>query len=55
MRKTLDRQKPYGTVHGDEEGRVYVQDGTYFDSAGDECLPLIDDAPVDEAAKAKKK
>jgi len=30
--KTLDRQKSFGTINGDTEGRFYVQDGVYFDS-----------------------
>ena len=53
--KTLDKQKPYGTVHGDEEGRCFMQDGVYFDAAGNECAPLADDTEPAEAVKAKKK
>lgn len=59
MTKTLDKQKPYGTVHGDDEGRCFIQDGVYYDIQGRECPPLVDDAPAasDAAAanKAKKK
>lgn len=31
----LDKTKPYGTVHGDDEGRCFVQNGVYFDYNGD--------------------
>lgn len=61
MSKTLDKQKPYGTVHGDDTGRCFIQDGTYFDAAGQECAPLpADPAPAEatdatEPAKPKKK
>jgi len=36
MAKTLDKQKPFGTIHGDDQGRAYVQDGVYFDGEGNE-------------------
>lgn len=62
MGKTLDKQKPFGTVHGDDEGRCFTQDGVYFDAAGNECKPQVDEPqPAEaepqpaEAAKAKKK
>jgi hypothetical protein len=45
MAKTLDKQKPYGTVHGDDQGRFYTQDGTYFDNEGKEWQPPADVAP----------
>ena len=32
--KKLDRSRDYGTVFGDTEGRVYYQDGVYFDVNG---------------------
>ena len=34
--KALDRQKPFGTVHGDSEGICFEQDGVCFDSEGNE-------------------
>jgi len=32
----LDKSRPYGTVHGDLEGRHFSQDGKYFDASGEE-------------------
>lgn len=32
--KQLDRTKPFGEVYGDTEGKVYCQDGVYFDCNG---------------------
>lgn len=34
--KKLDRRRDFGTVAGDAEGRMYHQDGIYFDAAGHE-------------------
>lgn len=57
--KTLDRQKSYGTIHGDTEGRVYEQDGAIFDAEGNEWQSLAPPIPeptpqVDDPAKKKK-
>lgn len=30
MATSLDRTKPFGTIFGDEAGRMYEQDGAYF-------------------------
>lgn len=39
MAKELDRQRAFGTCHGDEDvGRHYVQDGVFFDSQGKEWV-----------------
>lgn len=32
----LDKSKPYGTIMGDTEGRVYEQDNKFFNAAGEE-------------------
>ncbi len=34
--KTLDRTKDYSTVMGDDQGRVFEQDGVFFRSDGTE-------------------
>lgn len=31
----LDKSKPYGTIYGDLDGRAFVQDGRYFNAAGE--------------------
>jgi len=56
--KTLDRQKLFGTVHNDEQGRCFMQDGVYFDSSGNEWQapePAADVVDEAEPVKAKKK
>lgn len=53
--KTLDKQKPYATIHGDTEGRVYEQDGATFDAEGKEWQPPASPAtPEPDEAKKKK-
>lgn len=37
MRK-LDRTKPYGTIHGDLEGRAFTQGDVIFDEFGEEFV-----------------
>lgn len=45
--KKLDRSRVYGTIHGDDAaGRVYEQDGTFYNSRGEEWTP----PPVAESA-----
>ena len=34
--KTLDKTKPFGTVHGDSNGVCFEQDGVCFDASGHE-------------------
>lgn len=36
--KKLDRSKPFGTIHGDLEGRTFMQDGVIFDQSGVEFV-----------------
>jgi hypothetical protein len=52
--KTFDKQKPHGTVHGDTEGRVYVQDNVYYDGEGREWQPPKPE-PEDVKPEAPKK
>ena len=52
MAATLDRKRPYGTVHGGTSNTAYEQDGKEFDAAGREIVakrvePIIAAAPVD--------
>ena len=35
----LDKSKPYGTVFGDNQGRVFDQDGEYFRGDGSLWVP----------------
>ena len=37
--KKLDKSKPYGTISGDTEGRIYEQDNTFFHGDGTEWTP----------------
>src|SRR4051812_21593543 len=34
--KKLDRKRDFGTIHGDSDGRAFIQDGVMFDAAGNE-------------------
>lgn len=38
---TMNRQKPYGTVHTSDasDGKAFSQGGLYFDKAGNEWVP----------------
>lgn len=52
--KTLDKQKPYGTVYGDQLGRCYEQDGVVFDAEGNEWkAPPPPPEPSEPTKKAK--
>jgi hypothetical protein len=56
MAATFDRSRPYGSVFGDLEGRMYEQDGQFF--RGDGSLwtpPATADAVDAPAAKATPK
>lgn len=35
--KTLDRDRPYATVHGGDGPARYCQDGVFFDNQGKPC------------------
>jgi hypothetical protein len=50
MSKKLDKNKPYGLITGDTEGRVYEQDGQYFTGTGE---PWGAQEPKAEAKPAK--
>ncbi|MCU0689770.1 MAG: hypothetical protein MUF54_00075 [Polyangiaceae bacterium] len=57
MAKALDKTKPFATVHGDLEGRTFLQDDSYF--RGDGTLwtgpTELEKKAVDEAdAQAKR-
>lgn len=49
MGKTLDRQKPFGEIYGDSEGKRYEQDGEYFRGDGSLWGPPSPPAPEPEA------
>ena len=34
----LDKSKPFGTVHGSEDGTAFEQDGVLFDSFGNQII-----------------
>lgn len=46
--KKLDKTRPYGTVHGDSEGRRFHQDDTYFDVHGNEVGAAPETPPSDD-------
>jgi hypothetical protein len=50
MARKLDKQKPYGTIHGDLEGRHYEQDGVMFTAAGKEW-GVPDETEVERIAR----
>ena len=53
---TLNRQKPYGEIIGDTQGRKYEQDGKYFGANGDEVVDKSKQAaPAKPAAPAPPK
>lgn len=54
MAKTLDKQKNYGTIYGDDQGRAFVQDNTVFDSQGNEWQPPAEPV-VEQPPEPKKK
>lgn len=33
---SLDLNRPYGTIYGDDQGRAYEQDGVLYTATGDE-------------------
>lgn len=35
--KTLDRSRPFGTIHPMHQGAAFAQDGLYFDAQGHQC------------------
>ena len=41
--KILDKTKPYGTVHGSEDGSCYEQDGVLFDHEGNEVSQAVEE------------
>lgn len=54
----LDRSREFGTIYGDDKGRVYEQDGRYFLGTGELWVdgdgapaPKTRAKPVAEAAK----
>lgn len=49
--KTLDKTKPYGQIQGDDQGRIYEQDHTYFTGDG---MEWVDPSGVKVEAKAAK-
>lgn len=57
--KTLDKSKPFGTVHGDDEGRCYFQNDRYYDVEGELCATpeakAKAEAKADPEAKVKAK
>ena len=49
---TLDRNRPYGTIHGEETGGAfYAQDGFHFDIEGNLLEHLMDAGAKDALAK----
>jgi hypothetical protein len=52
--KKLDREQPYGTIYGDEQGRAFEQEGVYFRGDGtvwdEETSPLTPFEPLPEPA-----
>lgn len=53
---SLNRQKSYGEITGDTEGRRYEQDGKYFDARGEEIVnKAAPAAPAKPAAPAPVK
>ncbi len=56
----LDRKKPYGTVHGDPLGRLFEQDGVFYDANGEEWkapepTPVAETPAIAEEVAKKKK
>ncbi len=51
MANTLDRTKPYGTIHGDESGRHFEQGGAYFTVDGKQWEAPKAEAEPSEAEK----
>lgn len=45
---TLDKTRPYATIHNDEEGRAFEQDGIFFGPDGES----IDQRPSRKAKPA---
>lgn len=54
---SLDRSRPFGTVIGDDQGRLYEQDGHFFSADGKLWKPPAEQAaaPAPAAASAPSK
>lgn len=53
---TLDRSRPFGTIFGDDAGRMFEQDGQYFRGDGSRWSDPAAPAPVaDKPATPAKK
>ena len=52
--KTLDKNRLFGTVHGDSQGRCFEQDGVCFTASGDEWVEVEPELTPEEVKAAEK-